>query len=287
MIYALVPTGTHIIDRAIMACSKGKQTSENNYISSAKRPKYIGKLQASMSEEVQMAEAAPPAAVPETSVAAVEEPVAETAAPAAPAVEMKEVAAPSAEEVASAPADANSLLAMNREQLAQFTAKVTSEASNKVEEMTRAMEAQQSELEQLRIEHQKRVDEQKAKEQQAFAAKLSELQREGFNESGLLSGIEKMAQTDMNGTQPRVAFRFYTLILLVRCHVYAVFDCCRLKGKGGALHCYACAIFAALHWLCRSSSASTWRACSRSGRRMSAHISSKLPPVIRDCCLAT
>jgi hypothetical protein len=76
---------------------------------------------------------------------------------------------------------------------------VTSEASNKVDEMTRAMEEQQNELQQLRAEHQKRVDEQKAKEQEAFSAKLQELQKEGFNESGLLSGIEKMAQSDMNG----------------------------------------------------------------------------------------
>lgn len=204
--------GTHIIDRAIMACSKSKETTKNNnYIPSAKQPKYIGKLRASMSEEVQMTDAAPAAAVTETPAPVAETPAAPETAPVEPVAEMTETPAVAPAPAPAPAADANSLLAMDREQLAAFTAKVTSEASTKVDEMTRAMQAQQEELQLLRAEHQKRVDEQKAEEQQAFSKKIEELQKEGFNESGLLAGIEKMAKSDMNGTRAPTYINVYKL----------------------------------------------------------------------------
>jgi hypothetical protein len=112
--------GTHIIDRAIMACSNGKQTKKNNYIPSSKPPKYIGKLQASASmSEAEMTDVAPasaPADVVEESAAPVAAPaemIEQPAAPAVPAAVVEEAPAVPA----SAPTDTNDLLAMNREQV--------------------------------------------------------------------------------------------------------------------------------------------------------------------------
>lgn len=63
--------------------------------------------------------------------------------------------------------------------------------------MSKQMHAQQEELAMLRAEHQKRVEEQKTQERQAFDQKLQELKNEGFNQDGLLMGIQTMAETDM------------------------------------------------------------------------------------------
>ena len=78
--------------------------------------------------------------------------------------------------------DASALLSMNREQLAEFTAKVTSDASIKVDEMSKQMQAQQDELATLRAEHEKRVQEEQNQQRRAFEQKVQELKAEGFNQ---------------------------------------------------------------------------------------------------------
>jgi len=78
--------------------------------------------------------------------------------------------------------DASALLSMNREQLAEFTAKVTSDASIKVDEMSKQMQAQQDELATLRAEHEKRVEEEQNQQRKAFEQKVQELKAEGFNQ---------------------------------------------------------------------------------------------------------
>lgn len=117
-------------------------------------------------------------------------------------VEVKESAPPASEvpQPSAAPVktmETADLLSMNRQQLAEFTAQVTSDASTKVEEMNRQMQAQQEELATLRAEHEKRVAEEKNQQRKAFDDKMNELKNEGFNQDGLLMGIETMAKTDM------------------------------------------------------------------------------------------
>ena len=59
--------------------------------------------------------------------------------------------------------------------------------------MTKQMNAQQEELAMLRAEHEKRASaEEKNQQMQAFNSKLEELKAEGFNQDGLLMGIESM-----------------------------------------------------------------------------------------------
>lgn len=196
-------SGTHILDRAILACSRRNRTDSDTYITKSQKIRYVGVLRASMAEaEVAMTDA-PETAAPVESVPAPEttSAAAPQAAATAPAPATTEAAAPApvpaapqavVEKAAAPAADADTLLSMDRQQLAEFTAKVTSEASSKVDEMTKQMNAQQEELAMLRAEHEKRIAEEKNQQLQAFNSKLEELKAEGFNQDGLLMGIESM-----------------------------------------------------------------------------------------------
>lgn len=193
-----------------MACSRNA-TANEDYNTNARRIKYVGTFRGSaMAEsEVIMGEAvvdnSASAAAPAVETTVVEETPAATTVPAvnetAAVVESAAPAAPATTEASqesAAPVKAMEtadLLSMNRQQLAEFTAQVTSDASSKVEEMNRQMQAQQEELATLRAEHQKRVEEEQNQQRKAFEDKMNELKNEGFNQDGLLMGIETMAKT--------------------------------------------------------------------------------------------
>ena len=179
-----------------MACSRN-QTESADYITKPRKIKYVGVFRASMAEssEVVMAEApvenvaapavesAPASAPVESAPAEVTEPVATETKPAAEPVEAVQQPAVVAEtQPAVSTADASALLSMNREQLAEFTAKVTSDASMKVDEANKQMAAQQEELAMLRAEHQKRLQQEQDQQRQAFEQKMQELKAEGFNQ---------------------------------------------------------------------------------------------------------
>ena len=128
-------------------------------------------------------ESAPASAPVESAPAEVTEPVATETKPAAEPVEAVQQPAVVAEtQPAVSTADASALLSMNREQLAEFTAKVTSDASMKVDEANKQMAAQQEELAMLRAEHQKRLQQEQDQQRQAFEQKMQELKAEGFNQ---------------------------------------------------------------------------------------------------------
>jgi len=104
----------------------------------------------------------------------------------------KEQAAAPAPAPAPAP-PASDVAQMNRDDLAAFAAKITQEASSAMEKMRQQMDANATELNELRAMRQQQVDLEEKKKAEELNTRLQELASSGFNKPELLESLRGMA----------------------------------------------------------------------------------------------